>query len=83
MKRKLTWLGAILSGLYLLTIGPLPFPAFDPLPFIDEAIALAFFLKCTSSLGFDMRKWLPFFGKNGKSKPSQNPDDDKEVTIDV
>jgi len=83
MKRKLAWIGAILSGLYLVTIGPLPFPAMDPLPFIDEAVALAIFLKCTSSLGYDLRKWLPFFGKNAKSKPSKKPTKDKGVTIDV
>lgn len=83
MKRKLAWVGAAVSGLYLLTIGPLPFPAMDPLPFIDEAFALAIFLKCTASLGYDLRKWLPFFGKSSKSKPSQKNDDEKEVTIDV
>lgn len=83
MKRKLTWLGAILSGLYLITIGPLPFPMMDPLPFIDEAMALAIFLKCTSSLGYDLRKWLPFFGKNAKSKGSGKTTADKDVTIDV
>lgn len=83
MKRKLAWLGAILSGLYLLTIGPLPFPAMDPLPFIDEAVALAIFLKCTSSLGYDLRKWLPFLGKSGKPKPSAKKEGDKGVTIDV
>ncbi len=79
MKRKLAWTGAILSGLYLLTAGPIP----DPLPFIDEGMALALFLKCTSSLGYDLRKWLPFFGKNAKSKHSKNTTDEKDVTIDV
>lgn len=84
MKRKLAWAGAILSGLYLVTIGPLPFPMMDPLPFIDEAVALAFFLKCTSSLGYDFRKWLPFFGKNGRPKFStKKRGADKDVTIDV
>jgi|GEM_PF-749748 len=87
MKRKLAWIGAIISGLYLLTIGPLPFPAMDPLPFIDEAIAFAFLLKCTSILGYDLRKWLPFFSKKEKSPetdqtkdPKKNP---KDITIDV
>lgn len=83
MKRKIAWIGAILSGLYLITIGPLPFPAMDPLPFVDEAVALAIFLKCTSSLGYDLRKWLPFFGKKGKSDPTRSPKDKKGVTIDV
>lgn len=69
MKRKLAWIGAILSGLYLLIIGPLPFPAMDPLPFIDEVVALGLFLKCTSYLGYDLRKWLPFMEK--KANPVQ------------
>ena len=63
MKRKLAWIGAILSGLYLLIIGPLPFPAMDPLPFIDEVVAFGIFLKCTSHLGYDLMKWLPFMEK--------------------
>ena len=83
MKRKLAWFGAILTGLYLLTIGPLPFPAMDPLPFIDEAVALAIFLKCTSYLGYDLRKWLPFVGKKGNSSPSPQAAGKKDVTIDV
>jgi hypothetical protein len=79
MKRKIAWIGAILSGLYLLTAGPIP----DPIPFIDEGVALAIFLKCTMSLGYDLRKWLPFFGKNGKSNPTRSPKEEKGVTIDV
>ncbi len=83
MNKKLAWIGAVSSGIYLITIGPLPFPVMDPLPFIDEAVALAIFLKCTSSLGYDLRKWLPFFGKNAKSMPSGSTPAGKEVTIDV
>ncbi len=83
MKRKLAWFGAILTGLYLITIGPLPFLAMDPLPFIDEAVALAIFLKCTSYLGYDFRKWLPFMGKKGKSSSSPQAFGKKDVTIDV
>lgn len=83
MKRKLAWIGAILSGLYLLIIGPLPFPAMDPLPFIDEVVALGFFLKCTSHLGYDLRKWLPLMEKKGKSRPVSRPAGKKDVTIDV
>jgi hypothetical protein len=79
MKRKLAWIGAVLSGLYLLTVGPVP----DPIPFIDEAVALAVFLKCTAYLGFDLRKWLPFLGKKGKSDPIRRPESKKDVTIDV
>ncbi len=80
MKRKLAWIGAILSGLYLLTVGLVP----DPIPFIDEGVALAVFLKCTSSLGFDLRKWLPFFGKTSKSgRTSRTRRPHEGVTIDV
>ena len=79
MKRKLAWTGAVLSGLYLLTAGPLP----DPLPLIDEGVALAVLLKCTAYLGYDLRKWLPFFTKKAKSKPSEKSTKAKGVTIDV
>lgn len=83
MKRKFAWIGAILSGLYLLTIGPLPFPAMDPLPFIDEVVALGIFLKCTSCLGYDLRTWLPLTVKKGNSSPASRPARKKDVTIDV
>lgn len=83
MKRKLAWIGAALSGLYLLTIGPLPFPVMDPLPFIDEAVALAVFLKCTFYLGYDLRKWLPFMGEKGKPDPIHRAEGKKDVTVDV
>ena len=55
----------------------------DPLPFIDEAFALAIFLKCTSHLGYDLRKWLPHMGKKGKSSPTPTAAGKKDVTIDV
>lgn len=79
MKRKLAWIGAILSGLYLLTAGPIP----DPIPLIDEGVALVVFLKCTAYLGYDMRKWLTFFGKNHRAKPSKRSAHGRNVTIDV
>ncbi len=59
MKRKLAWLGVILSTFYLLTIGILP----DPILFIDEGIALAVLIQCASFLGYDLHKWLPFLPK--------------------
>lgn len=85
MKRKLAWLGVIVSGLYLLTMGPIP----DPIPFIDEGVAFAVLLKCAAYLGYDLRKWLPFFSKKqtssqqAKPKDTKDTKDPKDVTIDV
>ena len=79
MKRKMAWLGAILSALYLLTLGIMP----DFVPFIDEGIALAVLINCASHLGYDVRKWLPFMPKKNKSSPSARTKNNKNVTIDV
>ena len=42
----------ILSGLYLLIMGPL----LDPLPLIDEGVALAFFIKTLKDLLSERRE---------------------------
>ncbi|MFZ9936917.1 MAG: hypothetical protein ACO3JG_07625 [Luteolibacter sp.] len=76
MKRRLAWLVAIFSGLYLLVLGPL----LDPLPFLDEAAALAIFVKSMLWLGYDIRRWLPFLGRRS-GKPA--PKSARESTIDV
>jgi len=77
MTRSLAWIFAILSGLYLLTIGLLP----DPVPFIDEGIALAVFIKACAFLGHDVRRWVPFLGKRGGLTKKQSHA--RGATIDV
>jgi hypothetical protein len=78
MKRRAAWLISILSGLYLLIAGPIP----DPLPLIDEATALLIFVNSTAYLGYDMRRWLPFFGKRKVAKATGGKGA-RDVTIDV
>ncbi len=76
MKRIIAFLFALASGLYLLVMGPMP----DPLPIVDEAMALLIFAKSMSALGYDVRRWVPFLGR-GKRR-AVNPSAG-ERTIDV
>jgi len=78
MKRRLAWLFAILSALYLLIAGPIP----DPIPFVDEATAMLIFVKSMAYLGYDVTKWIPFLRKGKRGKPPI-PSAKKDVTIDV
>ncbi|MES2997455.1 MAG: hypothetical protein V4733_11660 [Verrucomicrobiota bacterium] len=68
MKRKIAAVGAILSGLYLLTVGLAP----DPLPFLDEGLMLWIFVKSTGALGYDVTRWLHFLGKRGRAVPKSS-----------
>ncbi len=78
MKRRIAWLLAILSGLYLFIAGPVP----DPLPFIDEATALWIFVKSMAYLGYDVRRFIPFMGKARGARSSESAGK-PGVTIDV
>lgn len=76
MKRALVWLFAILSGFYLVALGWIP----DPLPFVDEATALLIFVKATSYLGYDVRRFIPFLGR-GKKQPQPAKTRDRVVDV--
>jgi hypothetical protein len=76
MKRFILWFAAILSGLYLLIFGPL----IDPIPFIDEAIMLAIFVKSMAHLGYDVHKFIPFLSKGKKARESTKA---RDMTVDV
>ena len=76
MKRLFALPFAVISGLYLLIMGPIIGPM-DPLPIIDEALALMVFVQAMAALGVDVRRWLPFFGK----KPPPEPV--RQRTVDV
>lgn len=78
MKRRLAWLLAGLSGVYLLVAGPIP----DPLPFIDEATALVIFVNSMAYLGHDVRRWLPFARRGKGAKPPVSKEH-AGATVDV
>lgn len=78
MKRRMAWLLAILSALYLLVVGPLP----DPIPLIDEATALLVFVKSMAFLGYDVSRWVPFLSR-GKSPKAGNSRGAASQTVDV
>lgn len=70
MKKFIALVLALGSGLYLATIGILP----DPIPFVDEGVAILILLNSLAFLGLDLRR---FFGlKSGKDKKGS-------TTIDV
>lgn len=67
VKKFIALVFAVLSGGYLL-LGPLP----DPLPFLDEGMALLVFVKSLAVLGVDLSRFLPLAGK--KAKPAGKKD---------
>ena len=60
----------ILSGLYLLVMGPM----LDPLPFIDEGVALAFFIKTLKDLLSERRE--------RRTADSQSEEDGPIIDVD-
>jgi hypothetical protein len=74
MKRRIAWVVAISSGLFLLVP--------DPLPLIDEATALLIFVKSMAYLGYDVRQWVPFLRK-GKSGDARGTGPASRQTVDV
>ena len=80
MKRRIAAIAAVISGLYLLVIGPMP----DPILFVDEGLMLLVFVTSMKVLGYDVTRWLPFMGK-GKVPPVPRKPADKarNATVDV
>lgn len=76
MKKALALLFALLSGGYLLTIGIL----WDPVPFIDEGLALIVLVKSLGFLGIDISRFVPFMSR--KTKAGKTPESSGQ-TIDV
>lgn len=74
MKRRIAWGIAIVSGAAL----GVTLVVTDPLPFVDEAVLLAVFVKSMAYLGHDVTRWIPFLGKRRKKPTSL-----KGATINV
>lgn len=81
MKHLLAWIFALASGLYLLIMGPMIGPL-DPVPIIDEALALAVFVKSMAFLGYDVRRYLPFLRK-GRPKGKPTRQQTRSAPIDI
>ncbi len=68
MKKLIATLFAAAAGVYLLTLGILP----DPVPFIDEGIALTILVSSLSVLGLDVKRFL---GRGGNKSKKDQPID--------
>ena len=68
MKKFIAFLFALVSGLYLLTMGVWVGPP-DMIPIIDEATALIIFVKAMGVLGVDLSRLVPFLGRKEKTPP--------------
>lgn len=68
VKKLIALLFALISGIYLLTMGIWVGPP-DFIPFIDEATALIIFVKAMGVLGVDLSRLVPFLGRKEKTPP--------------
>lgn len=68
MKKFIAIILALGSALYLGTMGILP----DPIPFVDEGVAIVILLNSMAFLGLDLRR---FFGIKGAKKEDSKPID--------
>ncbi len=57
-------------------LGPLP----DPVPLLDEGLALLVLVQSLAYLGIDLRRWVPGLSKRMKDRSAPLP---KGRTIDV
>lgn len=72
VKRLFLWLVVALSGLYLLLMGPL----FDPVPLVDEAVAIGVLAFALRALGYDVGRWIPLvrrFRRSAGGAPGAPP----------
>lgn len=74
MKKLFALVVALFSGAYVV-FGWVP----DPVFLIDEALALAIFVKSMSVLGIDVTRLLPFLGK--KPRPEAGKGAGKVVDV--
>lgn len=65
MKKLIALVLALVSGAYVL-LGPMP----DPVPLLDEGLALLVLVQSLAYLGIDLRRWVPGLGKKSKAGPA-------------